>query len=288
MRNLQVLFRRNDRDLTTISYGFNYRRVEATNLQVTSDLIPLLSKPTRVGMPNFLYVRNRRDNDLETTRGSYTSVEGGVAAGYFGSEADFSRILMKNSTYYSFGRNSFTGRRFVFARSTTIGIENPFGSTVVLDPPQKASGTETLIPLPERFYSGGGNSNRGFGLNQAGPRDPLTGFPLGGSALFLNNLELRFPNVSVPYLHDSIGFTIFHDMGNVFARPQEMLPSLGRFHQPDREMCLVPLPQGAVSPCQYNYVSHAIGVGVRYQTPIGPLTFDFGYNLNPPVFPSLH
>ncbi|MGC2245536.1 MAG: POTRA domain-containing protein [Terriglobales bacterium] len=286
VKNYQVLFRRNDRDLTTISYGFNYRRVEATNIEVTSDLIPLLSKPTRVGMPNFLYVRNRRDNDLETTRGNYTSVEGGVATGYFGSEADFSRILMKNSTYYSFGRNLITGRRFVLARSTTIGIENPFGSTVVIDPTQKTTDVETLIPLPERFYSGGGNSNRGFGLNQAGPRDPLTGFPLGGSALFLNNLELRFPSVTLPYLHDNVGFAIFHDMGNVFARPQEMFPSLARFHQPDRHMCLVPLPQGAVSPCNYNYVSHAIGLGVRYQTPIGPLTFDFGYNLNPPAFPS--
>lgn len=286
LRNLQVLYRRNDRDLTTISYGFTYRRVEATDIQVTSDLIPLLSKPTRVGSPNFLFVRNRRDNDLETTRGSYTSVEGGVAAGYFGSEADFSRILMKNSTYHSFGRNPITGRRFVFARSTTIGIENPFGGTVVLDPNFGGSSTPTLIPLPERFYSGGGNSHRGFGLNQAGPRDHLTGFPLGGSALFLNNLELRMPNVTLPYLHDSIGFTIFHDMGNVFARPQEMLPSLGRFHQPDRQICFVPLPQGAISQCNYNYVSHAIGLGVRYQTPIGPLTFDFGYNLNPPAFPS--
>lgn len=156
----------------------------------------------------------------------------------------------------------------------------------MLDPPQTAASTETLIPLPERFYSGGGNSHRGFGLNQAGPRDPLTGFPLGGSALFLNNFELRMPNVTVPYLHDSIGFTIFHDMGNVFAKPQEMLPSIGRFHQPDRQICFVPLPQGAVSQCQYNYVSHAVGLGVRYQTPIGPLTFDFGYNLNPPAFPS--
>jgi outer membrane protein assembly factor BamA len=25
---------------------------------------------------------------------------------------------------------------------------------------------------------------------------------------------------------------------------------------------------------------------VRYQTPIGPLRLDFGYNLNPPFFPS--
>ncbi|MGB9233406.1 MAG: POTRA domain-containing protein [Terriglobales bacterium] len=303
LRNLIVLYRQGERDLTTFSYGFSYRRVKASNIEVSSNLIPLLSAPTRVGSPNFMYIRNRRDNDLETTRGSYTSVEGAVAASYFGSEASFSKTLVKNSTYYSFGRNVTTGRRFVFARSTTIGVENPFGSTVIIDPsrrfcqpfviiPDCVPQNAVLIPLPERFFSGGGNSHRGFGLNQAGPRDPITGFPLGGSAVFLNNLELRFPNVTVPYLQDKIGFSVFHDVGNVFARPQEMLPSIGRWHQPDRQVCFQPptfppTPQAQpVSQCNYNYVSHAIGLGVRYQTPIGPLTFDFGYNVNPPVFPS--
>jgi len=274
---LQVLYKKEDRELTTFAYRFSYRRVEASNIEVTSNLIPLLSTPTRVGIPNFLYIRNRRDNDLESTRGSYTTLEGGVAAGYFGSEANFSRVLGKNSTYHTFFRNRSTGQGFVFARSTSIGIENPLGSTVVLDPSQPAATGQSLIPLPERFYSGGGNSHRGFGLNQAGPRDPTTGFPVGGSAVFLNSLEMRFPNVTVPYLLESVGFTIFHDMGNVFARPQEMLPSLGRLRQPDQQFCL----QGL---CKYNYASHALGVGVRYQTPIGPLRFDFGYNLNPPAF----
>ncbi len=281
VRAEQTLFKVEDRPLTTISYGFSYRRVKASNIEVTGDLIPLLSRPTRVGSPNFLFVRNRRDNDLETTHGNYTSVEGGVASSYFGSEADFSRMLVKNSTYHSFFRNRSTGQGFVFARSTTIGAENPFGNTTVLDPSQTT--THSLVPLPERFFSGGGNSHRGFGLNQAGPRDPLTGFPVGGSALFLNNLELRFPNVTLPYLMDSVGFTVFHDMGNVFARPQEMLPSIGRWHQPDPDLCM---QEATHAQCNYNYVSHAIGLGVRYQTPIGPLRFDFGYNLNPPVFPS--
>ena len=284
-----TLFKIEDRPLTTFSYGFSYRRVKASNIEVSGNLIPLLSRPTRVGSPNFLYIRNRRDNDLETTHGNYTTVEGGVASSYFGSEADFSRLLIKNATYHTLFRNRHTGQGFVFARSTSIGVQNPFGDTLVLDPSQTpAPGKtlpvgETLIPLPERFFSGGGNSHRGFGLNQAGPRDNFTGFPVGGSALFLNNLELRFPNVTVPYLMDSIGFTVFHDMGNVFARPQEMLPSIGRWHQPDPQLCT---HEATHQECNYNYVSHAIGLGVRYQTPIGPLRFDFGYNLNPPVFPS--
>src|ERR1039457_5979164 len=73
---LQVLYKKEDRELTTFAYRFSYRRVEASNIEVTSNLIPLLSAPTRVGTPNFLYIRNRRDNDLESTRGSYTTVEG--------------------------------------------------------------------------------------------------------------------------------------------------------------------------------------------------------------------
>ena len=48
-------------------------------------------------------------------------------------------------------------------------------------------------------------------------------------------------------------------------------------------MCL---HQSTASQCDYNYISHAIGVGVRYKTPVGPVRFDFGYNLNPPAFPS--
>ena len=279
------------RDLTSIAYRFSYRRVQASNIEVSDNLIPLLSKPTRVGEPNFLYVRNRRDNDLETTHGNYTTLEGGVASSYFGSEADFSRFLIKNATYHTFARSRRTGQGFVFARSTSIGVENPFGNTLLLDPSQplppgtKIAAGRALIPLPERFFSGGGNSHRGFGLNQAGPRDNITGFPVGGSALFLNNLELRLPNITLPYLLDNIGFTVFHDMGNVFARPQQMLPSIGRWHQPDQEVCFQPVSPGQ-SKCNYNYLSHAIGLGVRYQTPIGPLRFDFGYNLNPPAFPS--
>ena len=284
---VQVLKREKatDRELTSLSYRFSYRRVKASNIEVSQNLIPLLSNPTRVGEPSFLYVRNRRDNDLETTRGNYTTVEGGVASSYFGSEADFSRVLIKNATYHTFGRNHRTGQGFVFARSTSVGVENPFGKTVVLDPSESVAAGQALIPLPERFFSGGGNSHRGFGLNQAGPRDPVTGFPVGGSALFLNNLELRMPNVTLPYVLENIGFTVFHDMGNVFARPQEMLPSIGRWHQPHQGVCFQPVPPGK-SQCDYNYVSHAIGLGVRYQTPIGPLRFDFGYNLNPPAFPS--
>ncbi len=272
--------------ISIMDYRFTYRRVQASNIAktISSNLIPLLSQPTRVGGPGFSYIRNRRDNDLETTRGNYTTVDGSVADGHFGSEADFSRILIQYSTYHSFGKRRPTGKKFVFARSTRIGLENPFGNTLNVAPGQSVPAHFTLIPLPERFFSGGGNSHRGFGLNQAGPRDPQSGFPLGGSALFLNNLELRMSPPTLPFFRESISFAIFHDAGNVFTNGHDMLHNLLRWQQKNPRVCL---QQSTANQCDYSYISHAIGVGVRYKTPIGPVRFDFGYNLNPPAFPSL-
>jgi len=280
---------------STMVYRFTYRRVKASDIAISPEEIPLLSLPVRVGEPNFSYLRNTRDNDLETTKGTYNSVDAGVASSYFGSEADFSRILVQNSTYYAFGKNRRQDRKFVFARSIRIGLENVFGNTRILPPgyacPQPSQtncpGT-TVIPLAERLFAGGGNSHRGFGLNQAGPRDPTTGFPLGGSGLFVNSVELRLPAVNLPYVQDNLSFAAFEDMGNVFQDGRAMLNNLLRWKQKDPQNCLqasAASPNSA-NPCDFSYVSHAVGIGVRYKTPIGPVRFDFGYNLNPPAFPS--
>jgi len=276
--------------VTTIDYSFTYRRVKATNIQISPAEIPLLSLPVRVGEPGFSYVRNTRDSDIESTKGTYNAFTAGVASSSFGSEADFSRVLLQNSTYHAVGKNPRQERKFVIARSTRIGLENAFGNTSILppgqacpDPTQTNCPSATVIPLAERFLAGGGNSHRGFGLNQAGPRDPTTGFPLGGSALFLNNVEFRLPATSLPYFQDNMSFVFFEDAGNVFTDGRSMLNNLLRWRQKDPQLCL---QDTTASQCSYSYVSHAVGIGVRYKTPIGPVRFDFGYNLNPPAFPS--
>lgn len=265
-------------------YSFTYRRVQATNLVISPNLIPVLSQPTRVGSPGFTYIRDRRDNPIESTKGNYTTIDAAVASSFFGSEADFSRILVQNSSYYLFGKHRPPSKQFVIARSTRVGVENPFGSTVILEPAELlvAPANVDLIPLPERFLSGGGNSHRGFGLNQAGPRDLKTGYPTGGSGLFLNQTELRLPPADLPFVGDNISFALFHDMGNVFARPSDMLNHLLTWKQRNPDVCM---NQATYTQCDFNYISHAVGIGVHYKTPIGPVRFDFGYNLNPPVFP---
>jgi outer membrane protein insertion porin family len=263
-------------------YRFSYRRVQATNFApaFNPNEAPLLSQPARVGIPGVSYIRDKRDNPLESTKGNYNTFDAGVASSYFGSQADFSRLLYQNSTYYRFKK-----KKYVFARSTRVGLETPFRHTVILTPAEALTqppGVRT-IPLPERFFSGGGNSLRGFGLNQAGPRDLLSGFPVGGSALFINNLELRLPPPTLPFFQDNLSFAFFHDAGNVFNTGHDLVHNLARWTQRNPQLCL---QESTRSQCDFNYISQAVGVGVRYKTPIGPVRFDFGYNLNPPAFPS--
>lgn len=291
---------------SSITYRFDFRRVKASHFakDFSPAQVALLSLPATVGGPGFTFIRDKRDNPLESTKGNYFTLDGFVAPSFLGSRAEttsagyvptnFARVLAQNSTYQAFGGKGKPGRQFVFARSTTIGLEQPFKGTKVLPPgscPANSLGEPTCaatptIPLPEQFFAGGGNSHRGFGLNQAGPRDPSSGFPVGGTALFVNNLELRFPQVSLPLLGEGFGFAVFHDMGNVFTAQHDLLKGLMRWHQPSTQRCLssgTPVSQDctAFSNSGYDYTSHAVGVGVRYKTPIGPLRFDFGYDLNP-------
>ncbi len=251
---------------TTFLYRLAYRRVQVdpTTLQVSEQDIPLLSRTVRVGLPSITYIRDTRDDPIQSTRGAYTTGDLGVASGVFGSESNFTRLLLQNSTYHLFKK------RWVFARATRIGFEAPFGNT-----------NKAFVPLPERLFGGGSNSHRGFAINQAGPRDLQTGFPLGGEAMFMNNLELRTPPIALPFLGENVSAVFFHDAGNVFSSVDDLLQGMARVSQKNANDC-----KNLVTPglCSFNYTSHALGAGLRYKTPIGPVRVDFGYNLNPPTF----
>jgi outer membrane protein insertion porin family len=291
--------------VTTTLYRFTYRLVKATELETSSQggsnaapaltlsEIPLLSQPVRVGIPSFTYIRDKRDNVLQTTHGNYTTADFGVASGVFGSQANFMRAYVENSTYVSFRK---LGGTWVIARSTRIGVEQPYGSGLNVTAPvtpnttcnPAATGSNAgcagIIPLPERFFAGGANTHRGFPLNQAGPRDPVSGDPIGGGGLFLNLVELRAPPLSLPFIENNMSLVLFEDAGNVFARANDVGRSLIRWHQPDIASCIAAAQPNSTGTCNFDYLSHAIGVGIRYRTPVGPVRVDFGYNLNPPFF----
>jgi outer membrane protein assembly factor BamA len=271
----------------TFIYEFLFRRVKVdpNSLRVAPDLIPLLSQPVRVGGPGVTWFHDtRQPNPLDAVKGTYSTLQGFLASSKFGSETDFWKLDGSNSTYYQLFHH-----RYTLARNTRIGYEhssgiNPnAGSPVCVGDLLTTNPTCNAVPLPERLYAGGATSHRGFGINAAGPRDLQTGYPVGGSAAFVNTVELRMPPPTLPYVGESVSFVLFHDMGNVFQNPSDMFPSFLRFHQPDRDTCKD--VSGTIGTCSFNYFSHAVGLGARYRTPVGPIRFDFSYNLNPPIYP---
>ncbi|MDA1314593.1 MAG: BamA/TamA family outer membrane protein [Acidobacteria bacterium] len=256
---------------STALYRFTYRRtaIDQNTLQITPLLIPLTSQPVHVGLLSGTYIQDRRDDPTDSTRGIFNTVDLSLASRVWASEPDFVRFLGQNSTYHRLGSS-----RIVLARTLQLGLLLPTGTfSRAIDPTMVIPGTtnpDPRIPLAERFFAGGANSHRGFPVNQAGSRDPTTGFPIGGGAQFLNSVELRFP-----LRWENIGGVLFHDAGNVFSRPREI-----NFRSSQREIA----SDGNVVGYNFDYLVHAAGLGVRYKTPIGPLRFDIAYSLNPPRF----
>jgi outer membrane protein insertion porin family len=279
---------------TTVLYRYAFRKVLVSNLNIASQEIPLFEQPTLVSQFGVTWLRDKRDNPADASKGSFNSADFNIASTSIGSSASFLRFFFQNSTYHPIKR------RFSFARSIRIGILEPFANTQSLTfPPPTASectGTATpgptpeIIPLPERFFAGGGMSLRGFALNQAGPRDACTGFPVGGQALLALNQEFRFP-MRLPYIGTSLGGAFFYDGGNVYSRLNRVT---FRAYSPKPVFALTDpaQPASATNPtvCVYNctnelnYFAHTIGFGIRYATPVGPIRIDLGYQINRPFF----
>jgi outer membrane protein insertion porin family len=271
--------------LTTVLFRYAFRRVLVSDLKIPSEEIPLFNQPTLVSQFTVTWVRDSRNNPADASKGSFNSAEFSMADTYFGSSASFLRFFVQNSTYYPIKR------RFSFARSIRFGILSPYRDTVSLSfPAPTTPPLPTVIPLPERFFAGGGTSLRGFALNQAGPRDSITGFPVGGQAALVLNQEFRFP-MRLPFLGTSLGGALFYDGGNVYSRLTRIsfrtnLPSpVLALQNPALPPSSTNLPM-CVANCsnELNYFSHTAGLGFRYKTPVGPIRIDLGYQLNRPLF----
>jgi outer membrane protein insertion porin family len=249
---------------TSLLYRYVYRHVTASDLQIEPEEIPLFSQPTEVSFFSTTWVRDRRDNAADPGRGNFNTIDVDYASKHIGSSSGFVRSTMQNSTY------TRIGTRFVFARSTRFGIQEPVENTNAVD-----------IPLPERFFAGGGTTLRGFGLNQAGPRDPLTGFPIGGLGMLIFNQQLQFP-MRLPLIGDKVSGAVFYDAGNVFSSVGQITfrtaPVTPLFSPGQANICLTNCNNAL------NYFSHTVGFELRYHTPIGPVSIDLAYQLNAPQF----
>lgn len=110
-----------------------------------------------------------------------------------------------------------------------------------------SSASTASVPFAERFFLGGASSLRGWGRYEVGPTSG-NGVPVGGRSMLDASLELRAS------LCCAVGAVAFLDVGNVWAQDWTVRPRDLRY---------------------------AAGGGLRYQSIVGVVRADVGYQLTP-------
>jgi outer membrane protein assembly factor BamA len=208
-------------------------------------------------------VWDRRDDQINPRTGGQMNANLDVAVVPLGSEVGFAKFFAQGSIF----RTIPATRQLTFAGRLQVGLARGFERTVlvvdqngqpVLDP----NGDQVVqvvadLPASHRLFAGGSNSVRGFQLDRLGVEEILNdnGLSNGGNALIVVNAELR-AFVGRLFKRD-LAVVGFVDAGNVFRRVTDM--DLGRLRA-------------------------TVGVGVRYDSWLGPLRLDLGFKTDRMIF----
>jgi len=236
-----ISFDNNEENPLFLRYSFT--QTDLTRILIP-DLVPTEDQHVRLSTLGVNLTRDTRDNPLDEHKGVLESAELDMNATKLGSSVNFAKFTGQ-AAFYKQGFHNI-----VFANSLRIGLAQSYASS--------------RVPLSEEFFTGGGNTLRGFPLDGAGPQRQVdvcsSGsstdcfkilVPSGGNELLLINAEARIP-LSIK---KGLSLAAFYDGGNVF-------PSVG-FHD------------------FFSLYSNNVGLGLRYATPVGPVRIDVGRNLNP-------
>lgn len=140
----------------------------------------------------------------------------------------------------------FTYRQLQGSRGPVLVLGTRVGLGTAFTRTEDGQTIDDAIPLSERFYAGGDSTVRGFALDRLGPLD-RNGFPRGGQGLIVLNAEMRIP------VRGGLGAVAFIDAGNVSLHVTEFNIAETR---------------------------GAVGFGLRYRSPVGPIRVDLGMKLD--------
>src|SRR5438067_4961655 len=227
------------------------------HVDITSDGI----KPVFLGDQNYLVntlgftnTFDPRESPLVAPRGFVINNTLDLASNAFGSQIECLRGTIRVAYYLPFAPKLITPGVVEYQSGTPLQrwfrqSSIAFGARAGVLHSLTVSGSDeaTAIPIDERFFNGGASTVRSFGERDLGPHDPK-GNPLGGEFLTVFNIEYTFP------LLGELQGAVFTDAGNLLPTSEQ--PGL-------------------------NDMRYAVGAGLRYKLPIGPIRLDYGVNPDP-------
>lgn len=232
-------------------YGIDHTKL----LNIKSDFaaqpeIDRLFPQVRLSTVSSSVIRDTRNDSIEPNTGSLLGADAELAARRIGSQVGLFKTFLQGFTYRQLPG---TGN-VVAVLGARVGLAAGF-PRIVIQEGQTGTIIVDDLPASERFYAGGDTTVRGFALDRLGTIDQdgrlgtldEDGFPRGGHGLVVLNAELRIPVRGV------LGAVAFVDGGNVFR---------------------------TVGAMDFTQLRAAVGFGLRYRSPVGPIRVDLGIKLD--------
>ncbi|HET7541451.1 MAG TPA: BamA/TamA family outer membrane protein [Polyangiaceae bacterium] len=226
--------------------------------------------PVVISYPTAFLSLDLRDQPVHPHEGGYVSTELQVA-GVGGSAVDF-KTTSEVRGYLPLSRKWTLAARvnvgLLFAQNYGDTIEATANGASFENDPTRRPGWVRDIQLMflRGYFAGGAGSNRGYALREIGPhgivpqatstlantnctessQNPECNLPLGGFTLWEASLELRYP------ISGAFSGALFVDTADVSPKPVNF-----RLNRPHL----------------------SVGLGFRYDTPVGPIRLDAGYRV---------
>lgn len=250
-RGASATLTRRVRQNMVVSGGYGLDHTRLLNIKANFAAQPEIDRlfpQVRLSSVSGSFIRDTRKDPIEPASGSLIGSDTELAARRLGSQVGFFKTFLQGFIYRPLPGAGST----ILVLGARTGLATGFPRRVIRD------GVEIIvddIPASERFYAGGDTTVRGFALDRLGTPETIDqdDFPRGGHGVVILNAEVRVP------VRGGLGAVAFIDGGNVFR---------------------------TVDDIDLSELRGAVGFGLRYRSPVGPIRVDLGIKLDRRVLPS--